>query len=129
MDFPLWTLLGGLVLLQFKHFLFDFVFQTSYQLKNKGTYAHPGGILHSGLHAAGSLPAIFLFSPSSALVTGLVVAEFLIHYHMDWLKERIVRTTGWTQKDSRYWHLFGVDQLVHSLTYTAMLTILMLYGR
>ena len=64
---PLFLLLAALALLQAKHFLFDFVFQTPYQLKNKGTYGHPGGLLHAGLHAAGSLPAILLFQPAASL--------------------------------------------------------------
>ncbi|MEN6542906.1 DUF3307 domain-containing protein [Parvibaculum sp.] len=128
MSSPLLTLLGGLVLFQLKHFLFDFVFQTNYQLKNKGTYAHPGGILHAGLHAAGSLPAIFLFGPSATLVMGLVVAEFVIHYHMDWLKERVVRVNGLTNKDATFWHIFGLDQLIHNLTYTGMLIVLLTRG-
>ncbi len=125
MGFPLLTLLGGLVLFQLKHFLCDFVFQTSYQLKNKGTYAHPGGILHAGIHAVGSLPAIYLFSPTATMVAGLVVAEFTVHYHMDWLKERVVRLSGWTNQDSAFWHLFGFDQLVHQLTYVAMTAALL----
>ena len=94
-------------------------------MKNKGTYAHPGGILHAGLHAAGSLPAILLFGPSAALVAGLVVVEFVIHYHMDWLKERVVRVNGLTNKDAAFWHIFGIDQLIHNLTYTGMLMILL----
>lgn len=128
MSDPLSMLLGGLVLLQFKHFLFDFVFQTGYQLKNKGTYGHPGGILHAGLHALGSLPAILLFGPSLALAAGLIVAEFAVHYHVDWLKERVVKTNGWTTADSAFWHAIGFDQFVHHLTYAAMLGALASQG-
>ena len=51
-------MLAVLVALLFKHFLFDFVFQRPYQFLNKGIYGHPGGILHAGLHAAGTIPAL-----------------------------------------------------------------------
>lgn len=33
-----------------KHFIIDFLLQGQYQWKNKGTYGHPGGLLHSALH-------------------------------------------------------------------------------
>jgi len=41
-----------LILLLFtKHFVLDFPLQTKFQWSNKGTYGHPGGLLHSGFTA------------------------------------------------------------------------------
>jgi hypothetical protein len=117
-------LFAALVLLQVKHFLFDFVFQTAYQLKNKGTYGHPGGLLHAGLHALGSLPAILLFQPSGAVIAGIVTAEFVVHYHVDWLKERVMKRHGWKVEDDNFWIALGADQLTHHLTYAAILITL-----
>lgn len=127
MNEPLSLLFAALILLQIKHFLFDFVFQTAYQLKNKGTYGHPGGLLHAGLHAAGSLPAVLLLRPSGLMVIGIVMAEFAVHYHTDWLKERVMKTHGWKVEDDNFWIALGADQLTHHLTYTAILIALVAY--
>ena len=40
-----------LLLLQIKHFIWDFWYQPPYMWQNKGTFLHWGGIAHSGLHA------------------------------------------------------------------------------
>ena len=44
---PFAALLAVLVVLQIKHFICDYPLQTAYQLRNKGTYGHPGGIIHA----------------------------------------------------------------------------------
>ena len=44
-----------LALLLIKHCLCDFVLQTPWQLAQKGTYGAPGGLVHSGIHVAGTL--------------------------------------------------------------------------
>ncbi len=37
------------------HFLVDFVLQTPFQYRNKGTYGHAGGLLHAGASCGGNL--------------------------------------------------------------------------
>lgn len=121
-DYPqLWPLFASFALFQLKHYLFDFLFQTRYQLANKGTYGHFGGILHAGLHALASVPALALLEPPPWLIGALIAGEFLVHYHMDWLKEQILRRMHWTTSDFGYWQALGIDQMVHHLTYIAML--------
>jgi hypothetical protein len=114
----------GLVLFQAKHFLCDFVLQTPYQYRNKGFYGHPGGFLHAGLHAAGSLPAVLTFGQSAGLVAAILAAEFAIHYHVDWTKEQINRRYTLTNSDAPFWMVFGADQLIHQMTYVAFLVVL-----
>lgn len=116
----LWSLLA----FEAKHFICDFVIQSAYQVRTKGIYGHPGGFLHAGLHAIASLPAILVWGPSLQLVGAIVVGEFIIHYHMDWLKEQIVKRKQWTVTDGVYWTMFGVDQFVHQLTYVGFLALL-----
>ncbi|MFQ6611022.1 MAG: hypothetical protein ACE5D7_09530, partial [Fidelibacterota bacterium] len=53
----------------------------------------------------------------------ICVGEFVIHYHMDWYKEYLCRTMKWKSSDYQFWILFGVDQLVHHLTYIAMIWV------
>lgn len=101
-----------------KHFLCDFVLQTGWQVRNKGRYGHPGGLVHSGLHALGTAP-LLLGLPPLALV-GLLVAEFALHYHIDWSKDRVTKWAGWTPATHMFWIAIGFDQLLHGLSYIAL---------
>jgi len=117
-------LLWSLVLFQVKHFVCDFVLQTAYLYRNKGIYGHRAGFIHAGLHAAGSLPAILLLSPNPGMVAAILAAEFLIHYHVDWLKLHIDKRYRLGINQSLYWAVFGADQLLHQLTYVGILALL-----
>ena len=111
------TILILLTLLTVKHFIFDFLYQPPYQWQNKGTYGHPGGLIHSGQHAWATL-MILLFFITPILAVILAFLEFIIHYHMDWFKMNYNKMKGWTATThNEFWILLGVDQLVHSLTY------------
>jgi Protein of unknown function (DUF3307) len=124
-DVLLLTALGYLL---FKHYVADFCVQTPYQFMNKGRYGHPGGLLHSGIHALLTIPVVFILKPSLPHIGAAIVAtEFLVHYHIDWGKEQLTRLTGWTPNTSRYWQLFGFDQLLHGLTYVAIIIVLLSY--
>lgn len=112
-----------LLLLQVKHFLFDFILQGPYQLKNKGTYGHPGGILHSGLHAVGTGLILLVLATPPGMLLAIVVGEFLVHYHIDWCKEQITRRSGGAQ-NAFFWRMIGLDQFLHQLTYLAIAAIL-----
>lgn len=102
-----------------KHFVVDYPLQGPYQYRNKGTYGHFGGILHSGLHGI-STTAILLIMfpafPTSAIFLGFI--DFTIHYHVDWMKVWVNRLMNWTPTTSeQFWWLLGFDQLLHTLTY------------
>ena len=117
-------LLWSLVLFQVKHFLCDFVLQTAYLYRNKGIYGHRAGFIHAGLHALGSLPAILLLSHEPARIGAILAVEFLIHYHVDWLKLYIDKHFRLGINQSLYWAVFGADQLLHQLTYLGILAVL-----
>jgi len=114
--------LAALLLFQLKHWVFDFLLQTTYQLRNKGKFGHPGGLIHAGGHALGSIPVLLLMSPGRNWIIGLAVAEFVVHYLCDWVKERMNRTQGWTMENREFWLALGADQAFHQLTYIAMVT-------
>ena len=111
------TLIAVLFVLQIKHYICDYPLQTAFQLNNKGTYLHPGGIVHAGLHALFTTTAFILAPPTLLLGIGIVGGEFLVHYHIDWVKEQIVRQNGWTTSQNAFWWAIGVDQLLHYMTY------------
>lgn len=116
--------LAVLAALLFKHFLFDFVFQRPYQFLNKRTYGHPGGLLHAGLHAAGSIPALFIIPPSFAIGAAIIIGEFVVHYHVDWAKEQIQLRLNLDRDGSGHYFLLGADQLIHQVTYLGIAAIL-----
>jgi len=117
--------LAAVAVLMFKHAVADFYLQTSYQYLNKGQYGHPGGIIHAGIHAALTPLVYLVLVPGSVLVAGAIaLAEFLLHYHIDWLKEQVTRKNGWTPQDRGFWYALGTDQLVHGLTYLAIVAVL-----
>jgi hypothetical protein len=113
----------AMLIFQIKHFLCDFALQTTNQVRNKGRYLHMGGITHAGLHTIGSIPAllVLVLSRAPALIAGLLLAEFLIHYHTDWAKAQMDRALRLNDTTSLYWTIFGSDQLIHQLTYIGMI--------
>jgi hypothetical protein len=116
--------LAALLVLQFKHFIADFVLQTPYQFLNKGKYGHPGGVIHAGIHAFGSMFAFLIIRPSLLLGMTIVIGEFIAHYHIDWLKERTVKLNQWIFPQSEFWWTFGADQALHQVTYVVIVAVL-----
>jgi Protein of unknown function (DUF3307) len=121
-------LLSAMCYLFVKHYIADFCIQTPYQFMNKGRYGHPGGFLHSGIHAVLTIPTVLILQPSIPQIgAAIVAAEFLLHYHIDWGKEQLTRLTGWTPNMAQYWQLFGLDQLLHGLTYLTIIVVLLCF--
>lgn len=108
-----------------KHAIADYFLQTRFQWFNKGKYGHPGGLVHGALHIALTAPVFIILPPASlGLAAAILGGEFLIHYHVDWFKERFVKARGLTPNDAWFWHAIGVDQLLHGLTYVAIVWLL-----
>ena len=121
---PVTAVIVVMTVLQLKHFLFDYVLQTPFQFRNKGTYGHFGGVLHSGMHAIGTIAAFFVIPPGWALGAAIMVGEFIVHYHVDWSKEQTLRRLKLTTTDAWYWRIYGADQLAHQLTYVVITALL-----
>jgi hypothetical protein len=119
--------LAAVAVLMFKHAVADFYLQTPYQYLNKGKYGHPGGIIHAGIHTALTPLVYLVLVPGSLLIAGaLALGEFVLHYHIDWLKEQITQRNGWTAQDRGFWHALGTDQLLHGLTYLLIVAVLVM---
>jgi Protein of unknown function (DUF3307) len=118
-------ILAAVAVLMLKHAIADFYLQTPYQYLNKGIYGHPGGLIHAGIHVALTPLVYLVLLPSSLLMVGaMALGEFLLHYHIDWAKEQITRRNGWTPQNPGFWHALGTDQLLHGLTYLAIVAVL-----
>lgn len=132
-------LLVGLII---KHFVADFPLQTLWMAKNKGTLLHAGGLAHSGIHAALTLILLACLQASLGVgwlvLLGVVIAEAVVHYFIDytkmnldgWLKySRLIEengvTTGRLITSGNYYLLLGADQLLHYLTYAAIIYVLL----
>lgn len=121
---PVYILIAILAILEIKHFICDYLLQGRYQLLNKGTYLHPGGILHAATHALFTMLVFLIVPPKIALGIAIVFGEFLVHYHIDWLKERVLRGSGWVTAQREFWWAIGADQLLHQLTYLVIAALL-----
>jgi len=117
--------LAAIAILMVKHTAADFFLQTSYQYCNKGTYGHPGGLLHAGIHVA-LTPLVYLVLAPASIMLALAIAmgEFVVHYHIDWAKEQLGRRKKLTPQTAMYWQALGMDQLLHGLTYVGIVAIL-----
>ena len=115
---------GALLALQLKHFLCDFVLQSTYQFRTKAIYGHVGGFIHSGLHVLFTIPALLILGASGKAIAIILAVEFVVHYHADWMKSAVDKRYNWGTTDQRYWILFGTDQLIHQLTYIGMLYVM-----
>jgi hypothetical protein len=122
-------LLAAVAVLMLKHAVADFYLQTSYQYLNKGTYGHPGGILHAGIHTALTPLVYLVLAPASLMLVGAIaLGEFVAHYHIDWLKEQVTRGNGWTTQDRGFWYALGTDQFVHGVTYLLIVGALVAFA-
>ncbi|RYD64578.1 MAG: DUF3307 domain-containing protein [Verrucomicrobiaceae bacterium] len=121
---PVNQLLLAFILIQFKHLIIDWIWQPPYEHQNKGIYGHWGGIQHAFKNAIGTATAVgaaFSFA-SGPLVLLVFVFDFIVHYHIDWMKKQVVaRYDLHPMKDPEFWWATGVDQFAHQLTYLFIL--------
>lgn len=110
----------ALLWLFIKHFICDFPLQTfPWIFLNKGRYCHLGGIVHAAIHGIGTALVLSFFLESNIWLFAL--ADFLIHYHVDWFKMKLNHRLGYTATNGNgFWILLGLDQLAHHLTYFAI---------
>ena len=115
-----------LLLLQIKHCYADFYLQTYMQTVKKGVWMDPIGLSHTVDHIYSSLIVMLGFSlfvsinPISIIFVATV--EGTIHYIVDFIKVK------YGCKDNTkpiFWTQFGLDQLVHEMTYLWMVWYLL----
>jgi hypothetical protein len=113
------SLLTLLVLLQIKHFVCDWVIQTEKEVRYKGVYLNPTGMLHSLKHAWATWVIAEVFF-STELATLAFLIDGITHYHIDWLKQTISKKLNLTPSDGGFWVAMGLDQMAHQLVYLAI---------
>ena len=116
------TTLILITLLFTKHFIVDFPLQHKYQWSNKGTYGHPGGILHASLHGLATMLCFWWYAPLACIYLGFIDA--FVHYHIDWAKMNLNAKMGWgPNTHEQFWWLLGLDQYLHAITYIGLVTM------
>ena len=106
-----------------KHFICDFPLQAfAWMYRNKGTYGHVGGLTHASLHGLGTFAVLVFWLGADAGTYAL--ADAVIHYHIDWAKMNVSKKLDLRSDNSEwFWILLGFDQLLHHLTYFAIVAI------
>lgn len=103
--------------LQLKHVICDGPLQTLEMVRDKSSYAKPKGLLHAAIHLVGSFLVCWLVGLPFVLSLALAALDGFIHYHVDFLKENLVKRKGWSTKDGPFWWAFTTDQTLHHMTY------------
>jgi Protein of unknown function (DUF3307) len=104
-------------LLQVKHMICDGPLQTLRMVQDKSHYGRPQGLLHALIHVAGTALVLLLFGLPVVTVLWLGALELVVHYHIDYAKENIVKAMRWTHRDGPYWWAITTDQGLHHLSY------------
>lgn len=103
--------------LQAKHFICDGPLQTKAMVLSKSNYGQAQGLLHSLLHGIGTFVVLALMGFSLKLWLGLAVLDFAVHYHIDFIKENLIKRAGLTTSDAKFWWALSADQTLHQFTY------------
>lgn len=122
---PVLYVLSLIALLQFKHFICDGPLQTLAMVGQKSVYGAWLGILHSALHGLGTGLVLTFFSKSIVMLVGLAFADFVVHYHIDYFKENIIKYFRWNFKDAKFWWALNADQALHQISYLGLAAILL----
>lgn len=108
-----------LLAFQVKHLVVDFLYQPTYMWKNKGTFLHPGGLYHAGLHGIVTCFILVAITPHWLVIA---FGEMVAHYLIDYAKMNIVAKHGWKcNTDEKFWFALGIDQFAHQVCYLVMI--------
>ena len=112
-----------------KHFLCEFILQTSYQATHKGIYGHPSGLIHAAITVSGTAIALYLTPLGIPLGTLALIlfVEAVVHYHQDWLKITITKAYKIEVLSDPFWWAFGIDQFLHFVFYLGLYWWIFLY--
>ena len=113
-----------LAVLFIKHWYIDFVNQSAEEVAGKGTYGNAYGVMHSIKHGLATCIIMLFFVHNFEVAVLVGFLDFLLHYHIDWLKMNINKRYGYTIEQPQFWLWLGADQLAHALTYLWLVWLL-----
>lgn len=117
-----------LILFQFKHFVADFMLQREYMLRK--TLAGWDFLLplstHCFVHGAGTAIIVAYYKPE---LWWLALLDFIIHFFVDRIKSGPRYLGRYNDpKQSIYWNIFGLDQMMHHLTHIYIIYIMLTHS-
>jgi hypothetical protein len=121
----LFVLFGLLIGLEIKHFIADYLLQPAWMVAGKRDLRHPGGYVHAAIHAALTLLVLLGVGTPPLLALTLALAEFAIHFGLDFAKAHYSEGAPPAGRPGLYWAQHGFDQLLHQLTYVAIVFIVL----
>ncbi len=116
----LWALVG----LQIKHFIADYTLQWPAMIAGKCHVNRSGGYVHAGIHILLTLLVLLFCNLTAMVIVLLLACEFVVHYVTDYAKGTYDSNHKLNPNTRQYWVIHGADQLVHQLTYAAMLAVI-----
>lgn len=118
-NFILLVLIG----LEIKHFIADYLLQFGWMIRGKRSLSHPGGYVHAAVHVFGTVVILKIAGLAAPIIITLAIAEFVIHYVLDFGKVKFGVNITSSKNPRLYWALNGLDQLLHQLTYVAIIFV------
>ncbi len=120
MDGQLQTALLMILGLQLKHIICDGPLQTLQMVQDKSHYGKPQGLLHAAIHIVGTVVVLAVSGLPLALILGLAALDGVLHYHIDFVKENVVKLKRWKTADGPFWWALTTDQALHHMTYVGL---------
>ncbi|MEL6435715.1 MAG: DUF3307 domain-containing protein [Pseudomonadota bacterium] len=117
-----------LIGLQVKHFAADYLLQTKWMISGKRSFLALGGYAHAAVHVVGTAIVLLIVGVSPGLMLAILLAEFIAHYLFDYAKAHYGAGISSADAPRRYWAAHGLDQLLHHLTYVAIIYTLLRNG-
>ena len=116
---PLWTLCGLLLLFAFKHYVADFMLQTSWIAHGKervtGWFAPLA--VHVLAHGVLTLAIALTLAPR---LWWLALVDVVVHATIDRCKSLLGNWGSWKPTEGQFWWLMGFDQFLHQATNIAL---------
>ncbi|MEO8882725.1 MAG: DUF3307 domain-containing protein [Devosia sp.] len=106
---------------EIKHFVADYLLQTGAMIRDKGDLRAFGGYAHAGVHVLGSAVVLLIARVPVIAAALLLVSEFVARYAIDFAKAKYGRGVDPDRQAKLFWGQHGFDQLLHQLTYAAMI--------
>ncbi len=106
-----------------KHIIADYYMQYPWMYRHKGKYGHPGGLAHAGLHGIFTYIVLMTFV-SPLLSLSLALLDSVLHYHIDYIKNKVWDKANTNPSEQLYWIIHGTDQFAHGLTYFLIVHLL-----
>ncbi len=109
-----------LCLLLIKHMFADYYLQTPKMLSGRGEYFHLGRAQHAAVHVVGSVVVFLVFGAPLLFILIIAALEWFIHFNIDYIKASYSDKKRLEPTQAAFWRAAGLDQLMHNLTYLAM---------